>query len=280
VTAASATSAFRGARVVMKVTATPAWNSARAVTPSTAKDVSMTKKDVPIAMINQTKKSAKKQKATMPLPPASLRFSPTAWAKLLFLRDYGDTEVGGFGISAHDDLLLIEDVQLVKQVCTWAHVAFDDQSVADFIDEQVDAGRHPEQCGRIWVHTHPGDCPRPSMTDEQTFTSAFGSSNWAIMFIVARGGDKFAKIRFNVGPRAEFEIPVGIDYATPFAGCEFDEWADEYLAHVRCEHMEPAVKRQRKLLQEPVSEQALLDDWYESWREYIEEPEEMRGLAL
>ena len=28
-----------------------------------------------------------------------LRFSPTAWAKLLFLRDYGPTEVGGFGIA-------------------------------------------------------------------------------------------------------------------------------------------------------------------------------------
>ena len=70
----------------------------------------------------------------------TLRFSPTAWAKLLFLRDAGDTEVGGFGISAADDLLFIEDVQLVRQVCTMASVAFDDASVADFFDRQVDAG--------------------------------------------------------------------------------------------------------------------------------------------
>ena len=28
-----------------------------------------------------------------------LRFSPTAWAKLLYLRDFGRTEVGGFGIA-------------------------------------------------------------------------------------------------------------------------------------------------------------------------------------
>ena len=47
-----------------------------------------------------------------------LRFSPTAWAKLLYLRDLGPTEVGGFGISAADDLLRIEDVQLVLQNCT------------------------------------------------------------------------------------------------------------------------------------------------------------------
>ena len=71
------------------------------------------------------------------LSPA-LRFSPTAWAKLLFLRDYGGTEVGGFGIAAKGDLLFVEDIQLVEQECSWAHVAFDDDSVADFFDQQVD----------------------------------------------------------------------------------------------------------------------------------------------
>ena len=64
--------------------------------------------------------------------PPSLRFTPIAWAKLLFLRDYGNTEVGGFGIAAEDDLLLVEDVQLVQQVCSWVSVTFDDASVADF----------------------------------------------------------------------------------------------------------------------------------------------------
>ena len=34
----------------------------------------------------------------------TLRFSPTAWAKLLYLRDKSPNEVGGFGISAPDDL--------------------------------------------------------------------------------------------------------------------------------------------------------------------------------
>ena len=66
------------------------------------------------------------------LEPPTLRFSPTAWAKLLYLRDLGETEVGGFGISAADDLLCIEDIELVQQVCTGVSVAFDDQAVADF----------------------------------------------------------------------------------------------------------------------------------------------------
>ena len=77
------------------------------------------------------------------MPTPVLRFSPTAWAKLTFLRDYGETEVGGFGVAAHDDLLLVEDIQLVKQTCSWAHVAFDDESVADFFDVQVDDDGYP-----------------------------------------------------------------------------------------------------------------------------------------
>ena len=72
-----------------------------------------------------------------------LRFSATAWAKLLFLRDRGPTEVGGFGITPASDLLYVEDIRLVRQTCTAVSVAFDDTAVAEFFDDQVDAGRHP-----------------------------------------------------------------------------------------------------------------------------------------
>ena len=70
----------------------------------------------------------------------ALRFTPYAWAKLLYLRDIGPTEVGGFGISNPDDLLLVEDIELVQQDCTSVSVQFDDDSVADFFDRQVDVG--------------------------------------------------------------------------------------------------------------------------------------------
>src|SRR6185369_9407464 len=88
--------------------------------------------------------------------PPVLRFSPTAWSKLLFLRDAGDTAIGGVGISAPDDLLFVGDVQLVKQNCSCIAVAFDEESVGAFFDEQVDAGPKPETIGRLWLHTHPG----------------------------------------------------------------------------------------------------------------------------
>jgi proteasome lid subunit RPN8/RPN11 len=104
----------------------------------------------------------------------------------LVLRDAGETEIGGFGISAPADLLFVDDVQLVAQSCTWVHVEFDDQAVADFFDGQVDAGRPPEEFARIWVHTHPGTSPEPSGTDEATFARVFGRSDWAVMFIPNR----------------------------------------------------------------------------------------------
>ncbi len=108
-----------------------------------------------------SKASADRHQPSVP----SLRFSPTAWAKLLFLRDLGDTEVGGFGVASAEDLLLVEDVKLVRQTCTGASVAFDDASVADFFGEQVDRGVKPERFGRIWVHTHPGNWADPSTID-------------------------------------------------------------------------------------------------------------------
>ncbi len=165
-----------------------------------------------------------------------LRFSPTAWAKLLFLRDYGPTEVGGFGISSLDDLLYVEDVQLIEQSCTSVSVIFDDVAVADFFDTLVDAGCRPEQFARLWLHTHPGDCPQPSPTDEKTFTRVFGNTDWAVMFIIAADGPTYARLRFNIGPGSETELAVAVDYSRPFAGSDFEAWQDEYCSNVHAAH--------------------------------------------
>ena len=162
----------------------------------------------------------------------SLRFTPYAWAKLLFLRDIGDTEVGMFGISAPDDLLLIENVALVRQICTPVTVEFDDASVADHFDEQVDLGRTPEQFARVWLHTHPGSCPNPSGTDEETFSRVFGPSQWAIMFILAEEGATYCRLRFNVGPATNKRLGVSVDFQTEFPETDQDLWEAEYEAAV------------------------------------------------
>jgi len=170
-----------------------------------------------------------------------LKFSPYAWAKLLFFRDRGDTEIGGFGITPADDPLYVEDFITVKQSVTVAGVTFEDGAVGEFLDDQVDAGRQPAQVLRIWCHTHPGSSPEPSCVDEETFFRVFGSCDHAVMFILARGGRSYARLRFNVGPGGDVRIPVAVDYSQPFDASDFDAWGAEYKANVKAgrEHFWP-----------------------------------------
>jgi hypothetical protein len=162
-----------------------------------------------------------------------LRFTPTAWAKILFFRDHGRTEIGGFGITAEDDLLLIEDFVTVEQKVSSVTVAFDDEAVADFFDAQVDEGKRPEQFARCWCHTHPGDSAVPSMTDEETFNRVFGRCQYAVMMVLAKGGKTYARLRFTVGPGGDLLIPVEVDYSQPFSGSDFKAWKKEYQANVQ-----------------------------------------------
>lgn len=163
----------------------------------------------------------------------TIRFTPYAWAKLLYLRDAGNTEIGGFARTSATDPLLVEDVCLVRQRCTSVTVEFDDNSVADFFDDQVDAGLKPEQFGRIWIHTHPGTSADPSPTDEETFDRCFGNVEWTVMFILARGGKSYARLRFNVGPRTSQLMNVEVDYSQPFEASNNFEWKHEFDANVK-----------------------------------------------
>ena len=162
-----------------------------------------------------------------------LRCSPTAWAKLLYLRDLGDTEIAGFGIAPADDLLYVEEFLTVGQEVTMASFRLDDSAVADFFDCQVDAGRKPEQFARILVHSHPGNSALPSETDEENFQKVFGPCQWAAMLIIAQNGTTYARLRFNVGPGADVSIPVQIDYSRPFGTSDQQAWEAEYQANIK-----------------------------------------------
>ncbi|MCI0361662.1 MAG: hypothetical protein L0211_24525 [Planctomycetaceae bacterium] len=164
-----------------------------------------------------------------------LRLTPYAWAKLQRLRDLGDTEVGGFGISAAEDLLLVEDICLIRQQCSSITVKFDDEAVADYFDRQVDQGLAPERFARIWIHTHPGSSPHPSSTDEETFARCFGSADWAVMFILACGGQTYARLRFKAGPSGSLVLPVEVDFSQPFPSSEWGAWDAEYAESVLLE---------------------------------------------
>jgi proteasome lid subunit RPN8/RPN11 len=184
----------------------------------------------------------------------------------------GDSEIGGFGIARADDLLFVEDVQLVKQTCTWISADFEDQSVADFFDDQVDAGRQLEEFARLFMHTHPGNSPQPSTTDERTFERVFGRCNWAVMFILARGGKCFARLRYNIGPGIDAELPVDVDYSRPFDASDMALWHEEYLANVHVPPPEPPkpVKADMQLALSAQEDKFVNDWWRDTWAEYVD----------
>jgi len=196
-----------------------------------------------------------------------LRFSPTAWAKLLYFRDRGDTEIGGFGITAKDDLLLVEDFVTVRQKASMASVSFDDDAVADFFESQVDAGRRPEHFGRIWLHTHPGDSPQPSVVDEETFGRVFGRCQWAVMFVLARGGKSYARLRFNVGPGGEAVIPVEVDYSSPFGPSDREAWQEEYRTNIKADSWFSSFGETRGTSVSKDAGGVLAEDWLDAFEE-------------
>jgi len=206
-----------------------------------------------------------------------LRFSPTAWAKLLYFRDKSDNEVGGFGISDPEDLLFVKEFITVKQEVTCVSVRFDDASVADFFDAQVDLGRKPEQFARIWLHSHPGDSPEPSAIDEMTFERVFGKCQWALLFVVAQDNETYAKLQFNVGPGGHALIPVKIDYSQDFGSSAHDLWDTEYAAHVKATEWPDERKRSESLApNDDLSSYALPYDFLEEFEQM--EPQERQFI--
>lgn len=166
-----------------------------------------------------------------------LKFSPYAWAKILWFRNHGDTEIAGFGIADADDLLFINDFKTIKQKASAASVKFDDEAVGEFFEDMVDAGMHPKQFARVWLHTHPGMSHSPSMTDHDTFAEAFGKCDWALMFILDTEDDALCRLKFQISVQAEFDIPWKVDCSKPFAGCNYAAWKEEYDKNVDAIHL-------------------------------------------
>jgi proteasome lid subunit RPN8/RPN11 len=208
---------------------------------------------------------------------ATLRFSPTAWAKLLYFRDKSDNEVGGFGITDPKDLLFVKEFVTVKQEVSCVSVRFDDAAVADFFDAQVDLGRKPEEFARVWLHTHPGDSPEPSAVDETTFERVFGNCQWAVLFVVAQDNQSYARLRFNVGPGGDVLIPMEIDYGRDFGPSSHELWDAEYSANVRAtEWIDDQIALESIAAEHGLSNYALPSDFLEEFERM--EPQERQFI--
>lgn len=145
-------------------------------------------------------------------PRRYLTFSPLAWLKLQFFCHAGDTEIGGFGISAQNNHLYVEDFVTLKQETSAYSVYFDDTAVADHFDRWVDAGYPPYRFSRLWLHTHPGNSALPSSTDEETFRRVFGENDWAVMGILSRAGHTYARIGLSAGPGSQERLRWRVDW--------------------------------------------------------------------
>lgn len=208
----------------------------------------------------------------------SLRFSPTAWAKLLYFRDQGNHEIAGFGVTLARDLLYVQDFITVKQQVTCVSVQMEDQAVADYFEDQVVLGRKPEQFARIWCHTHPSGIAGPSSTDEETFFRVFGSCQWAVMFILCQDNQVYARLSINVGPGAQIQLPVQVDYRYPFGSSDPAAWREEFKRNIHPVHLvkEPSKPRDNPALTEKqppesfgasVDEVGIFSDFWEDEQE-------------
>jgi len=128
----------------------------------------------------------------------------------------------------------VQDFITVEQEVTGASVEFKDEAIADFFEDQVDAGRMPEEFARIFIHTHPSGLATSSGTDEKTFYNSFGKCNWAIMFILPKDTETPAAwLQFNIGPKSRSTIETKIDFSKPFPGVDIEAWDKEYNKNIQ-----------------------------------------------
>lgn len=160
----------------------------------------------------------------------ALRMSPYAWAKMRYFQSRIKTEIGGLCITAPGDPLFVVDVFIPKQEVSACTVAFDDDSIAEFTDQQVAAEVPQEQFFRIWLHTHPGPSCAPSGKDNETFNRILGPHlDWCVMAIIGTEGAMYAELQ-QAGPRpwlprAKTILKAYPDFNAPFPGSDHQLWA-------------------------------------------------------
>ena len=108
--------------------------------------------------------------------------------------------------------LYIDDFVLVQQSCNSSYMEFDDLGIANFMEDMADLGYSPAQYARIWIHTHPEMAATPSQTDETTFAEKFSDSDWAVMAIISKTNDTYARYKVNSHISMCERIPWVVDW--------------------------------------------------------------------
>lgn len=164
--------------------------------------------------------------------------SPEAWVHWQVLCHAGSTEVAAFGVTSEHDPLYVERLWVPKQECTAAFCETEEGQFNDLLDWALDNQIAPSRVGRVWLHTHPGDSPGPSGTDEKTFETDFGGPDVAFMLILARGGQTSCRARFKSLKGATVEVPLAIRWSEVHkqfglpSDAQKAAWLEEYAQKV------------------------------------------------
>ena len=174
---------------------------------------------------------------------ATLSFTPYAWAKYLYFRDAGPTEISAIGQTQHNRPDLIVDLHLLKQEASPAFVSLDGEALADYLDTQTTNGLTVDECCRVFLHTHPGNSATPSGTDITTYNEFFANAPWSAFVILARGGQTWAQIRYGGrGPRTSVTANLTVDWSAPFPQTDHKNWRKAYTDNVEIEKPKPVSK--------------------------------------
>jgi len=164
----------------------------------------------------------------------TLKFTPYARAKLQFICDHYNHEVGAMGLAETADPFLVTDLYIPKQKCSTVFVDMDAADIADnmfmkYCDPEGPHKLKPHQVGRIYIHTHPSGCLNPSQHDENIFAESFGSMPWAMMVILPKGGPLYARIRVSLGNDVNLQMMLKeeLTLTTDFKGANHAEWKAE-----------------------------------------------------
>ena len=169
----------------------------------------------------------------------ALRFSPTAWAKLLFFRDHSSNEIGGFGISDPDDLLYIREFVTIKQEVSIVQCTIPGRlRLPISLTTRLPWAESPNNLPAVGCIRIPEGISTPSQTDEETFERVFGSCQWAVMFILSQDNQAYARISFNIGPGGQLIIPVQVDYSKPFEASDPVAWEQEFKQNILTHSMD------------------------------------------
>lgn len=165
----------------------------------------------------------------------TLTWSPYAFAKINFMMHNGDVEIAGFAISSKENPFYVYDFVMIPQNNMATNVEFQDDEIAIFQDRMMSEGIEPVECTRIWCHTHPNMSANPSGVDESNFKDNCGDGDWAIMFIVSKTNDIYARLKYRhpiTGDFMHVRMDVVIDWASEFYGSSHEEWEAEYNDNV------------------------------------------------